>query len=84
MLRELAKFKKIIEGGTLTENPVTVALPLKMKTWRYKNHLYSVLLNTSNAPQPLPAALADKSFKALYGRKKEEMLPPYEVWVLKH
>ena len=84
VLRELAKFKKIIENGTLTENPVTATLPLKMKTWRYKNHLYSVLLNTSNAPQPLSSALTDKSFKALYGRKKEEMLPPYEVWVLKH
>ena len=84
VLRELAKFKKIIENGTLTENPVTVALPLKMKTWRYKNHLYSVLLNTSNAPQPLPATLTDKSFKALYGRKKEENLPPYYVLILKH
>ncbi len=82
--KELAKFKKVIEDGIITENPIVISLPLKMKTWYYKKHLYSVLLNTSDEPHPLPAQLMDKSFKALYGRKKEENLSPYEVWVFKH
>lgn len=83
VVRELAKFKKIIENGTVVENPVLVHSPLKMQTWQYKGHLYFVVLNASAEGQPLPAALQDKAFKTLYGGKKASTLPPYAVLVLK-
>lgn len=82
--KELAKFKEILENGTPAANPISVETPLMMQTWQYKGHLYSVLLNTSDTSYPLPVALKDKSFKALYGRKKEDNLPPYYVLILKH
>ena len=81
--KELAKFKKIIEGGTLVDNPVQVVSPLRMQTWQYKGHLYSVLLNTSNQPQALPDSLVQHKFKMLYGDKKTDKIPPFQVWVIK-
>ena len=82
--KELAKFKEILETGTPAANPISVETPLMMQTWQYKGYLYSVVLNTSNQSHPLPTTLKDKSFKALYGRKKEDNLPPYYVLILKH
>ena len=84
VLRELAKFKRIIEEGTIVENPVTLSAPLKMQTWQYKGPLYSVLLNASAQQQPLPQGLTSNTFKALYGQKKEKTLSPYQVLILKH
>ena len=82
--KELAQFKEVIEEGTPADNPITAEAPLMMQTWQYKGHLYSVLLNTADTAQPLPTELKDKSFKALYGHKKEDLLPPYYVLILKH
>ena len=82
--KELAQFKEVIENGTSTDNPIRVEIPLMMQTWQYKGYLYTVVLNTSDKSFSLPAILKDKSFKALYGRKKEDNLPPYYVLILKH
>ncbi len=82
--KELAQFKTVLEEGTPTDNPITVHPPLMMQTWQYKGHSYSVLLNTSDTAQPLPTELKNKSFKTLYRRKKEDLLPPYYVLILKY
>lgn len=82
--KELAHFKEVMEDGAPTNNPVIVETPLMMQTWQYKGNLYSVLLNTSDTAQSLPTELKDKAFKALYGRNKEDLLPPYYVLILKH
>ncbi len=83
VVTQLAKFKKIIEKGTVVANPITVSRPLKMQTWQYKGHLYSVLLNTSAQPQPVPPQLLHKTYRPVYGTQKTTHLPAYGVWTLK-
>ena len=82
-VQELARLRPVLEKGVLTENPVTVQEPLRMKTWMYKKHRYSILLNASNQTVAVPAELLNKSYKPLYGTKKQTQLEPYGVWVLK-
>ena len=83
VVKELAKFKKIIEKGTLVSNPADINLPLKMQTWQYKGNTYSVLLNASNGAVPVPDALLKKDYKPLYGTKKTKDVAAYDVWILK-
>ncbi len=82
VVKELARFKVVIEKGTEQENPVAVQAPLRMKTWKYKGALYSVLLNRSDRAEKVPDELLGKKFKALYNTQKTDLIPPYEVWVL--
>lgn len=81
--KELAKFKRILEKGTPTNNPVSVKSPLQMKSWQYKGHTYSILLNVSHTEQNLPEELTKHSFKVLYGDLKTHTIPPYQVWIIK-
>ena len=83
VVKELSKFKKIIENGTVVENPVSVNHPLKMQTWHYKANRYSVLLNASSFPQFVPVELLAEKYKPIYGRNKRIQIAPYEVWILK-
>lgn len=81
--RELVKFKEIIEEGSVIEYLTTPDSLLAVKTWKYKGHLYSLLLNPTNMVVPLPAPFISSSFKALYGYKKTEQIPPHGVLLLK-
>ncbi len=83
VVKELAKFKKIMEKGTPVSNSVPVDFPLLMKTWHYKGHTYSVLLNRSGQAQPVAPALLTNAYKPLYGTVKTTQLPAYDVWILK-
>ena len=82
VLQELAQFKKVLEEGKVVANPLSVKLPLKMQTWKYKGARYSVLVNASQQPQPVPAKLT-KKYKPLYGTKTGPQIAPYDVWILK-
>lgn len=84
VVKELSKFKKIIEKGQTVSNPITVKLPIKMQTWQYKGNMYSVLLNTSQWAQPVPNELVTKSYKRMYRASKEVLIAPQDVWILKH
>ncbi len=81
--KELAKFKRILEKGTPTNNPVSVELPLQMKSWQYKGHTYSILLNASNIEHNIPEMLTKRTFKVLYGDLKTHKIPRYQVWIIK-
>ena len=83
VLKELAQFKKIIEKGMPVSNSVLISQPLKMQTWQYKGHVYSVLLNASDLSVRVPDALLTKDYKPLYGTKKTEHITAYDVWLLK-
>ena len=81
--RELARLRPVLEQGELTANPVAVAQPLAMQTRLYKKHLYSILINRSAEPQPVPSELMHKKYKLLFGGKKNLQIPPYGAWVIK-
>ena len=81
--KELSKFRPVLEKGTAIENPIEISLPLLAKTWQYKNKKYTVLLNASAQPQPLPPQFLQKKYHSLFGRKKTAQLPPYQVLVLR-
>lgn len=83
VIGELAKMRPIFEKGTLVENPVKVSAPLKMQSWKYKSHIYSILINRSNTSQAIPPQLLDKPYKRLFTRLNESLLVPYGVWILK-
>ncbi len=83
-VREIHKFKKIIENSRQVSNPCEVSAGLAMKTWQDNGHLYSVLLNRTPMEQPLPTTLRNKKFKPLFGDKKSNILLPYAVLVLKN
>lgn len=82
-VRELARFTPILEKGTPADNPVKVAAPFVMKTWQYKGKWYSLLLNTSDQAQTVPAELLTKAYKPLYGTKKKSLMDGYDVWILR-
>ncbi|MBR2082275.1 MAG: hypothetical protein IJ876_04615 [Elusimicrobiaceae bacterium] len=84
VVKELSRFKHVLEQGTAVSNPVSVRKPLRMQSWSYKGHTYSILLNASQEPQEVPAELLTRSYRLLYGSKKTSQIPEYEVWILKH
>lgn len=84
VVRELKKFKPVLEKGQVIDNPVQFTEPLVARSWKYKNKQYTVLLNTSDKPVLLPEKLADKKYKLLFSYQKTPLIPPYQVWVLKH
>lgn len=81
--KEFKKMRPVLEKGILIENPVTITSPLTLKTWKYKRHTYSLLLNRSKHEQPVPAELLSKEYKLFIGKQKTVNIPPYAVWVLK-
>lgn len=81
--KELSDFRPVLEKGTAIENPIEIPLPLLAKTWQYKNKKYTVLLNASDQPQPLPAQFLQKKYKSLFGRQKTAQLAPYQVLILR-
>ena len=81
--KELAKFRPILEEGTLADNPVEVAAPLAAQTRLYKKHLYTILLNRSDAPVNTPKTFLKRKYKLLFGNKKSNQIGPYTVWILK-
>lgn len=83
VVSELSRFRPVLEKGVVTDNPVSFNKFLRMKTWKYKGHLYTVLLNISDKPQLVPDVLLTKRYKPLYSTKKQAQIPPHEVWILK-
>ncbi len=83
VLKELAKFKQILEKGEATDTSVLVNPPLQMKSWQYKGHTYSIVLNASNTEQDLPDALTGRPFKILFGDTKAHKILPYQVLIIK-
>ncbi len=83
VLGELAQFKTIIEKGEEVENPVRVRSPLRLKTWQYEGHTYSMLMNIDDKPRKVPAALLQPAYQSLYGQEKTKKMPAYSVWILK-
>ncbi len=81
--KELARFRPVLEKGTPAAVPAPVARPLLAKTWQYKKKFYTVLLNASDQPRPLPAEFAQKKYKSLFGHPKKAQLAPYQVLVLR-
>lgn len=83
VVNELSRFRPVLEKGIVVDNPVSLHKSLRMKTWKYKGHLYSILLNISDKPQLVPDTLLTKRYKPLYSTKKQAQIPPYAVWILK-
>lgn len=81
--QELARFSRVIRKAAAADNPLAVAAPLQMRSWQDGKWRYSVLVNASAEPQPAPAALLTKAYKTLLGTRKQAVLPPYSVWILK-
>ena len=79
--KELAKFRPVLEGGQLVENPVEVTAPLVMQTRVYKKKLYGILMNRSADTVPVPEEILHKKYKIRYGGPKSTSLEPYGVWV---
>ena len=82
--KELNKFKPVLENGTGAPNPAEFSPMLFGRSWQYQNKHYTVLINASETPQPLPPALLEKKYKTMFGRKKAAQMPPYQVWVFKY
>lgn len=80
--KELAKLRPVLEEGEETACPVTLSAPLAAKAWRYKKHLYILLLNRSSQAAAVPPELLGKEYKLLFGPKKTVQIPSYEVWIL--
>ncbi len=83
VVQELAQFKLVLEQGTLVNNPVRVREPLRMKSWQYQGHTYSLLENIDDKPRKVPSALLKDDYQILYGQEKTKKIPPYSVWILK-
>ncbi len=83
VLGELAQFKTIIEKGTEVATPVRIRHPLRLKTWQYEGHTYSMLMNIDDKPRKVPAALLKADYQILYGQEKAKKMPAYSVWILK-
>ena len=83
VLGELAQFKTIMEKGVAVENPVRVRHPLRLKTWQYEGHTYSMLMNIDDKPRKVPSALLKPAYQILYGQEKTKKMPAYAVWILK-
>ncbi|MCQ2411296.1 MAG: hypothetical protein MJ053_07620, partial [Elusimicrobiaceae bacterium] len=81
--KELAKLRPVLEKGYQTENPLALPQPLAAKTFTYKKHAYTILLNRSDRSIPVPEELLSKKYKMLFGGPKTAEFPPYGVWVLK-
>ena len=81
--REIARFAPVLEKGTVVSTPAVLSLPYLAKTWKYRNRLYTVLLNTSAQQQPLPAEFLQKKYKSLYGHQKTPLMSPFQVLVLR-
>ena len=84
VIRELSRFKAVLENGLAAENPVPIHAPLMAKSWTYQNRRYTVLINASGQAQPLPPLLLERKYKTLYGRKKADLMLPYQVLVFRY
>ena len=83
VLGELAQFKTIVENGTEVANPIRVHHPLRLKTWQYQGHTYTMLSNIDDKPRKVPTALQKEEWQPLYGQDKAKKIPAYSVWILK-
>ncbi len=83
VVQELARFKKIVEKGTQITPAERVSGPLKIKSWKYRGHSYSILLNPTALSQPVPTTFLTKQYKPLFHTVKTKLIPPYAVWILK-
>lgn len=81
--RELSKLRPVLEKGTIISNPVEVSAPLALQTRRYKNRLYIILLNRSDAPVSVPDDFLTPVYKTVFGEMRTSQISPYGVWVLK-
>lgn len=79
--KQLAKLRPILEEGTVVENPAQVNKPLAAKTYAYKRHTYTILLNRSDKAVKTPAAFLDPSYRILFGLEKTAEIPPYGTWI---
>ena len=83
VLKELNKFRPVLEDGQFLGQAANVKTPLMLQAWKYKGHTYYLLLNRSAKEQAAPAELLKKSYKALFTTKKTPQMAPYGVWILK-
>lgn len=81
--KELAKLRPVLEKGVLVQNPVEVSAPLAAQTRYYKNRLYVILLNRSDAPVSVPDDFLTPVYKTVFGETRTSQISPYGVWVLK-
>ena len=81
--QELAELLPVLEQGILVKNPFPTDEPLSTQTRLYKKHLYTILINRSDASVAVPKALRKKQYTLLYGGEKTSSIAPYGVWVLK-
>ena len=83
VLKELNKFRPVLENGQFLGQAANVKDPLVLQAWKYKGHTYYLLLNRSAHEQPAPAELLAKKYKAFSQMKKTSQIAPYGVWILK-
>lgn len=82
--RELAAFRPVLEEGKTVKNPVPESEGLRMKTWKYQGDKYTLLLNPSDTPRPLPKKLLKDKYQLLFGAEKTPRIPAYEAWILRY
>ena len=83
LLKELNKFRPVLEKGKFLGQAANVTYPLVLQAWKYKGHTYYLLLNRSEVGQPAPAELLATSYKPIFKTKKARQVPPWGIWILK-
>ena len=84
--QEISSFRPVLEGGKVVKNPVSVAKAgaLELKTWKYAGDKYTLVLNPTDAAQPVPEKLLKKKYKPMFGAHKMAQIPAYGVWMLQY
>ena len=81
--REIARLRPVLEKGRPMRTSEPLAYPLAAKTWVYKKHRYTLLVNRSDGPVAAPEAFLSKKYKALFGTEKGTHLARHAVWILR-
>ena len=82
VIKELAALREVLENGTQVPTPVALSAPFVAKTFQYRKHLYTILLNRSNQAAAIPKPFLKKKYQLISAGQKSAELPPYGVWVL--
>lgn len=82
VIKELNKTIPIFEEGEISPMPEKIPANILAQRRLYKGYYYDFLLNISDIQEPLPEEFKQKTYKALYRAKKEE-LAPHSVMILR-
>ncbi len=74
-VKQLNKTMPIFEEGEILPSPEKASANILAQRRLYKGYYYDFLLNLSDVQEPLPEEFKQKTYKALYGSKTENLAP---------